>query len=64
MEKALLAAVTPFLPQKNAVILSASEGSRKVTLGALFTGFFSALRFRMTVKLGEPLCTVNVSVRL
>ena len=30
------------------VILSGSEGSRVVTLGVLFTGFFTASRFRMT----------------
>ena len=34
--------------QKIAVILSMSEGSRMVTLGVLFTGFFVAALLRMT----------------
>ena len=34
--------------QKYVVILSASEGSRMVTQVVLFTGFFTAARFRMT----------------
>ena len=36
--------------QKNAVILSVSEGSRMVMHGVLFTGFFVAAFLRMTDK--------------
>ena len=37
-----------FTVAESIVILSISEGSRMVTLFVLFTGFFTAPRFRMT----------------